>query len=161
MINKLTSILILMLLVGCSTSKSEYIYTAKNNDPHLEFSSDFGNKTKPPVHFSLNIIDPDSNKCEDFKEIGYYYPESSIFIFAEANPELSAKVPANKYVSIESHYNIGNAEYCYAETLQFLAEEAKNYNVIFKIKNDICNLEIIDNENLKPVRVKPKRKCIR
>lgn len=152
---------IALFIVGCSTSTSEYHYIADANDPNLELSADFSGDTIPPVHFSLNIDNPEGNKCNDFNKVGYYYPESSIFIFAKVNPELNAKVPANKFVSIESHYNVGNDVYCYAQTKQFMAEKGKNYMVNFKVENGYCNLDILDKETLQPVKVKVKDECIK
>lgn len=157
--SKLIFLSILFLISGCSVSTSDYKYIGKENDPNLEFSADFGGGTIPPVHFSLNIDNPEDNKCNDFNEIGYYYPESSIFILAKINPELSAKVPANKFVSIASNYDVANSEYCYAETKQFMAEEGKNYKINFKMEGGYCNLEILDKKTSQPVKVKVKDKC--
>ncbi|NUF27575.1 hypothetical protein GA0061081_101213 [Gilliamella bombicola] len=156
---KLILLSIASFVVGCSSSKSDYHYLAMEDDPQLEFSTDFGDETSLPVDFSLNIDNPEANYCSDFNDIGYYYPESSIFVLAKANLELSAKIPANKPVAIESHYNVGNQASCYAETKQFIAEKGKTYKVNFKLENKYCDLEIIDKETSQPVRVKIKNKC--
>lgn len=152
-----------LLVAGCSsTSTSNYHYAANASDPVLEFTADFGSRTIPPIHFAVNVDQPESTKCDDFDEVGYYYPESSVFIFADANKELSAKVPANKFVTVKGHYNLSGEGSCYASLKQFTAEEGKTYLVNYTLKNKMCELVITDKQTSEPVKVKVKAKsCTR
>lgn len=150
----------ILFIVGCSSSsKSEYHYEANANDPTLEFTADFNGKKIPPIHFKLNVDNTDNNKCSDFHEIGYYYPESSIFILAKANPELNAKVPANKPVAIRGHYNVAGESSCYAKIKEFTPEAGKTYVVNYKLNRRKCNIEIVDKQTSQPVKYKLKKQC--
>lgn len=144
----------------CSTSsKSEYHYEANANDPTLEFMADFNGNKIPPIYFKLNIDNNDNNKCSDFHKIGYYFPKSIIFIIAKANPELNARVPANKPIAIEGYYDVPDTSAYYAPIKEFTPEAEKTYVVNYKLNQQKCNIEIIDKQTSQPVKYKLKEQC--
>lgn len=159
--HKLFILLITFLIVGCSTGsfkKTKYRYLANSDDPQLEFTSDFVKAYYQPVYFSLNIVTPEQNRCSDFNTVGYYYPIKTFFHYPRMVTNLNAGVPANKLVSIESHYDMGNL-YCYAPIKQFTAEKGKNYQINFKVENGYCELHVIDKQTSQPVKAQVKKAC--
>lgn len=152
--NYLLILPLIALTVGCSASKSNYAYSPKDSDAKVEFTADFNGDTIPPVHYFLNINNPESIKCSDFAEVGYYYPETSIFIFASTNKELNAAVPGNQPINIRGHYNVGGSASCYAPIQQFVAKAGGEYLVKFNQNNKMCHIEVIDKKTQTSVPLK-------
>lgn len=135
-----------IISVGCVTPPPTYSYQAQVDDPTIEFTSEF----KLHTFFSVNIINPKDNLCQDFDTAGFILHTNSILIYDKPSTEAKIQAPANKPILVRALYSYSDGRYstsCGPITSIFTPESGKFYLAQMLDIDRHCRLIIVEKDN--------------
>jgi len=156
---KITLLLMILMVVACHRVPTQkYLYEANINDPELIFTTE----TDYPTYFSLNINDGKANTCSNFQSLGYVFRHKIVpfNIYPKYIPSIETKSPANQLVTVIGKSRDAKVS-CTTKYYQFNAELSKKYNILYKLENRKCHLEITEKLNSKPVNFQALNECVK
>ena len=131
-----------LLLVACTTPLPTYTYTtSSNDDPQIEFKSDFVLHTK----FGINVADTVANRCADYQSVGYILKKDSIFIYDKPNAEIKIHTPRDNPVIVVSTHHFDGGDYrssCGPLRRKFIARAGISYTVNLAKLGSVCRLNV-------------------
>lgn len=154
---KITVLLMILMSVACHrVPVQKYLYEANLHDPELIFTTE----TDYPTYFSLNIYDGKTSNCANFQSLGYVFRHKIVpfNIYPKYVPSIETKSPANKLVTVIGKSRDDKVS-CTTKYHQFTAELGKTYNILYKLEDRKCYLEITEKMSSKPVNSQALNKC--
>lgn len=141
---KAFTLLILILLTGCTTLPKYNYQSQANIDPEIIFGDRFGGGkvTSPARSFKVNTNDVLGNRCSEFSIVG----TTSNHWMGVVPKSVQIKVPAGRAVSIAGAYMLSTGysnTSCTPPTLMFLPKDSATYSVDIETNEKSCVLRVV------------------